>query len=446
MNAMRVATCAARAAISVSALCLGFAVCTPAPGAALEGVIEIRSSPQAVPDATLEHLLGSQGRSAEVIALGETVHGSAGFLQFQTRLIRHLVERQGMRLLVWETGVERSRRLADWLHRCRAGAPGSVPIDVLYMPTRADLPLFEWLCAYNRAHPSDPVHFRGMDVWDRTWEHFAMIRNARKSDLAPRLVETISSRCPLSEAMSWAEVEAVLEQVSIAGGFRPEAGFRACREALTSLVEVARLRGIAQRDAGLPTARDAFEVALAASTLSGWLGFYNDFWTDDIRSWNARDAAQGRNLDLVMLMHGQPRALLSAHTSHVSHGRSPADWWGYGDLKSGMHFHAAQTGRTVFAIAFTGYEVSGTQGNWSLPVAANSIDRTLHAAGYTFAFLSARAPFLSRHRTWWIQNGNHPGRYESGVEIVPPDHFDAFVFFANSHLDEALPARPMWRP
>jgi hypothetical protein len=45
-----------------------------------------------------------------------------------------------------------------------------------------------------------------------------------------------------------------------------------------------------------------------------------------------------------------------------------------------------------------------------------------------------------------MQNGNFPGRYESGVEIVPPDHFDAFVFFASSHLDEALPARPMWRP
>lgn len=446
MSMGRVSRIASRTAMCVSALCLWIAVVAPTPGAVLEGVTEIRFSPRSVPDAELERLLGPRGRRADVVALGETVHGSAAFLQFQARLVRHLVERQGMRLLVWETGVERSRRLADWLQRCRVGDQAAMPFDVLYMPTRADLPLFEWLCAYNRANANDPVHFRGMDVWDRTWEHFAAIRNASGSGLAPRFVEAIANVCPLHDATSWAEVDAVLDEVSIAGGFRPEAGFRACREALVSLLDEARRIGVARRDAGVATARDAFEVALSASTLLGWLGFYHDFWTDDIRSWNARDAAQGRNLDLVMQMHAQTRAVLSAHTSHVSHGRSPADWWGYGDLKSGVHFHAAQTGRSVFNIAFTGYEVSGTQGHWSVPVAPNSLDRTLHAAGHRFAYLSARAPFLARHRAWWIQNGNFPGRYESGVEIVPPDHFDAFVFFARSHLDEALPARPMWRP
>ncbi len=241
-------------------------------------------------------------------------------------------------------------------------------------------------------------------------------------------------------------MEAVLDEVQIAGEFRPQADYRRCRAALTDLMSEARRVGTQRLAAGSATAREVFEVALSASTLLGWLGFYNDFWTDDIRSWNERDTAQGRNLDLIMLMHGQSRAILSAHTSHVSHGRSPADWWGYGDLKSGVYFFTAQTGRRVFNIAFTGYEVSGTQGAWSLPVAPNSLDRTLQAAGHVLAYFSSKAPFLSRHRTWWMQNGNFPGRYESGVEIVPSDHFDAFVFFGSSHLDEALPARPMWRP
>jgi hypothetical protein len=313
------------------------------------------------------------------------------------------------------------------------------------MPTRADRPLFEWLCTYNRAHPDDPVRFRGMDVWDRTWEHFEALRHPAYATRFAALLATVARTCVLHGAASWAAVETVLDAVQVAGRFA-QPDDRSCREALRSLMNEARAAGLEGREAGDASAPQAFEVALAASTLLGWIGFYNDFWTDDQRSWNERDAAQGRNLDLIMLMHGAPRAILAAHTSHVSHGRSAADWWGYGDLKSGVYFHATQTGRRIFSIAFTGYDVSGTQGAWSLPVAPNSLDRALHAAGHRFAYVPAQAPFLRRHRTWWMQNGNFPGPYESGVEIVPADHFDAFVFFASSHLDEALPAPPMWRP
>lgn len=423
------------------------AVAGNAVAASLAGAVEIRHRPEEVPDALLERLLGEDARRADVVAIGETVHGSAGFLRVQTRLIRHLVERQGMRLLVWETGVLRGAALAAWLQACTSGIKSPVPIDVLYLPSRADLPLFEWLCAFNAGHPGDPVRFQGSDIWDRTWAHFSRVQSlGMKAGLDAAALETVARACPLSAAVAWPEVEAVLDAAQMAGGFQPQASYRACRQALTALMQEGRRRGIEQRDAGRDAAQTAFEAALSASTLHGWLGFYNEFWTDDIRSWNERDAAQGRNLELIMLMHGRSRAVLAAHTSHVSHNRSPADWWGYGDLKSGVYFYQAQTGRRVFSVALTGYEVSGTQGAWSLPVAGNSLDRVLHAAGHEFAFLAAGAPFLARHPRWWIQNGNFPGRYESGVEIVPRDHFDAFVFLARSHLDEPLPAPPMWRP
>jgi hypothetical protein len=129
----------------------------------------------------------------------------------------------------------------------------------------------------------------------------------------------------------------------------------------------------------------------------------------------------------------------------VSHNRSPADWWGFGDLKSGVHFFQALAGRKVFTIALTGYRVSGTQGEWLLPTAVNSLDRTLHAAGHAFAFFASDAPFLRTHPRWWLQNGNAAG-VENGIELVPKDHFDAVFFLAESLLDRALPARPMWQP
>ena len=104
------------------------------------------------------------------------------------------------------------------------------------------------------------------------------------------------------------------------------------------------------------------------------------------------------------------------------------------------------TRKKVFNIALTAHEASGAQGEWSLPTAGNSLDKKLTDAGHVFSFFASNAAFLSEHKKWWMQNQNYPGTYESGVELVPPDHFDAFFFFKRSHLDKALPARPMWQP
>jgi erythromycin esterase-like protein len=178
----------------------------------------------------------------------------------------------------------------------------------------------------------------------------------------------------------------------------------------------------------------------------GWLGFYHYEQSDDILSWNERDQAQGRNLMLVMEKHNATQAILSAHTSHVSHNRSRADWWGYGDLKSGVYYFTELTRKKVFNIALTAYSAAGTQGDWSLPVARNSVDKKLFDAGHTFSYFASNAAFLSEHAKWWMQNQNFPGPHESGVEITPRDHFDAFIFFDQSPLDKALPQRPMWQP
>src|SRR5262245_29650385 len=130
---------------------------------------------------------------------------------------------------------------------------------------------------------------------------------------------------------------------------------------------------------------------------------------------------------LLMEQHGADRAVLSAHTSHVAHNRSRADWWGYGDLKSGVFFFTAMTRKKVFNIALTAYHATGTQGEWMLPAAGNSVDRKLRDSGHAFAFFLSNAAFLSEYPRWWLQNGNAVG-FENGIELVPGDHFDAFVF------------------
>jgi erythromycin esterase-like protein len=413
---------------------------------ALPGVIELKTAPEQIADAELAKLLGARIAAADIVALGETVHGSSGFLRIQTRLIRYLVVNHSFRLIVWENPTLRSTELARWLSSCTK-ATSAPPIDVLYMPTSSDLPLFEWMCDFNRSHPGDPIIFRGMDVWDRPWEHYSRIQalGARASADAAAL-KTIATSCPAHEASSWDDIHAILAPAQSDRTVFAAAELDKCRGSLITLLTAAEKTGTERKKKGDPAFEGAFELALSASTVLGWLEFYHYNWADDIQSWNGRDRAQGRNLKLLVEKHGAARAIVSAHTSHVSHNRSRADWWGFGDIKSGISFFTAMTRKKVFNVAFTGYETSGTQGEWSLPIAGNSLDKKLHDAGHTFSFFFSDAAFLKESARWWIQNQNYPGPFESGVELILQDHFDAFFFFDKSHLDKALPAKPMWEP
>ena len=423
----------------------GFFLSTSVCGA-LPGVTELAGPPEKLPDAPLDSLLRPRVAGADVIAIGETIHGSSGFLRVQARLIQHLVTRHGLRLIVGETAVLRSLELTRWVAACTTTRT-PVPIGALYGPTASDLPLWEWICDYNRAHPADPIAFRGMDVWDRPWEHYSRIESlGGRAGIESRLLAGARESCPARRASSWNEVSGVQVDLARDRQYLPAAAYERCRAALTAILESARRAGLAKGKTDAGSADDAFELALSASTVLGWLGYYDQLYRDDILSWNERDRAQARNLALIMEKHGAARAILAAHSSHVSHNRSPADWWGYGDLKSGVHFFSALTGKRVFNIALTAYRASGTQGEFMLPSARNSMDRKLHDAGHAFSLFFSDAGFLAEHPRWWMQNGNNADKFENGVEIVPKDHFDAFIFLDQSLLDKELPAPDTWQP
>jgi len=53
--------------------------------AALPGVTEFKMAPEKIPDAELSELLRERVAGADVIAIGETVHGSSALLKLQAR-------------------------------------------------------------------------------------------------------------------------------------------------------------------------------------------------------------------------------------------------------------------------------------------------------------------------------------------------------------------------
>lgn len=236
--------------------------------ASLPGAVELSSSPANLSDAELAPLLNPLAQNSDVIAIGESVHGSAGFIEMQARMIRFFVEKHGLRLITWENPSIRSLELSAWVDSCRT-RKSAPPIDVLYQPIHTDVPFFEWICEFNFNNASDPIVWRGMDIWDRGWEHFDRIESADRSiGLNAQLISSIFMDCPLSRLRNWNDINAVLRQVRVDKQFLPADGFLRCMNGLQSVRSEARLIAALEKSK-TPRFIDALNVAISASTLEG---------------------------------------------------------------------------------------------------------------------------------------------------------------------------------
>ncbi len=414
----------------------------------LDGFVPLSETPSAITDVELASW-SSEIPAQGVVALGESVHGSEPFLKLQARLIRYLVENRGFRVVIWENALHRSRELQTYLSSCRSRM-SVPPIDTLYMPTQADIEFFSWACAFNLAHPGDPIVFRGMDIWDRPWSHFSdlIALNAELGLGASVTLDDAKRVCPIVGADNWTATRPTFAKLNTDKQFLPAADFLTCLERLNEFDR--QLRDLINRSVVSPYAKKrAYSGRLNVSTLIGWLKYYDIVRTSSANAWNERDQAQARNIKFILEQESVTKAVLIAHTSHTSHGRSDADWWGLGlgAIQSGVHYLETIQGIPVKNYALTGYEVSGTQGEFLKPTAPDSLDLYLHDQGVRAGYVPSSAAFLSRYSKWWFQNENVAGPFENGVYVTLADHFDGYFFFDTSLLGlKAEPWRDIWKP
>lgn len=137
----------------------GFIVALAATAAAAlpDGVYPLRGLDDL---AAFDRVLGD----AKVVALGETRHTSEGFYAAKARLIRHLVEERGFRVLAIENPW-------IWTEKTAAYVKGEdVSLDDalsgLYGVWRAESvrDLLVWLRQRNERNPADPVRVFGFDI------------------------------------------------------------------------------------------------------------------------------------------------------------------------------------------------------------------------------------------------------------------------------------------
>lgn len=133
---------------------------------------------------------------AVVVGTGEATHGSHDFLAVKDRVFRYLVERRGFRTFALETAWSTGARLDDYVVHGEGDPRRIMREDFQYTyvlnNTAENLALVEWMRAYNREHPEDPVRFMGDDwgytgpeLYDRVTGYVARVRPG----LLPRFEE-----------------------------------------------------------------------------------------------------------------------------------------------------------------------------------------------------------------------------------------------------------------
>lgn len=198
--------------------------------------------------------------SADVVGLGEWSHGSREQFLIKHRMVRFLVERMGFRTVAFEVdfahGIDIDRYVL-----AGEGDPAAL-VRGMSSPlwaTQEILDLIEWIAAYNRDHPADPVRFFGADLlWLRESSFEAI--TAEVQDAAPELL---------------AELEAHLDPIRPQGPEDIRNYQKKSDEEQQVLIEHARAALDLVQD--LPPAASETERAVAeqhARTVLGWYEYY----------------------------------------------------------------------------------------------------------------------------------------------------------------------------
>ncbi|MFC9684512.1 erythromycin esterase family protein [Streptomyces sp. NPDC056948] len=184
-------------------LCASVPAVAAAPGTAADPVVPVLervASPlrTAEPGGDAGDLrpVGRAVGGAVVVGMGEATHGSHEFLTVKDRVFRYLVESRGFRTFALETAWSTGVLLDDYVVHGKGDPRRIMREDFQYTyalnNTAENLALVEWMRAYNREHPEDPVRFMGDDwgytgpeLYDRVTDYVARVR----PDLVPRFEE-----------------------------------------------------------------------------------------------------------------------------------------------------------------------------------------------------------------------------------------------------------------
>jgi erythromycin esterase len=365
---------------------------------------------------------------ARILALGESVHTSGGYAEVKARIVRHLIEEQGFRVLALETPRADARAIGDYLASCEGSLHAAMNAIFWIFADEHMESLLEWICAFNRAHPGDPVAFIGFDI-QQPWHD------------GPALVEFLDA-LPLPGAKELAQPIAGCDGVDAAsadayygaGGFEqpitPDqyADCAGATSAIESFFETHA--GAIELEVG---SRALSLARLALVGLSAWEDSKYFLAFDPAAAHQARDSAMATVLlETLSLDHPESRAVMWAHNFHVRHSSESSVSYPMGVSSTGTKLRQ-ELGSKFRAL---GLLSSLTETNWpavtcgKLPgPGPNDLESVLEQVGPQALFVDLADPELTLVRPGESYGF---GLNAGGDVAVPGEQFQGLIWLAES--------------
>ncbi len=373
--------------------------------------------------------------SAQVVALGESVHTSGGYYEAKDRLFRYLVQEHGFRVYAFESPWEDAELVANYVQSCIQGQPSDTARNVIVRglfgvwASEETMQLVEWMCSYNQENPNDPVSFFGFDI-QQPWQDgpalFDFLRQAAPMDAEPLItqVSICNGATSGSQAAYYQDFE-TNRQVSVEDNL-------ACEMALSATEQY-----FTDNEAALIAATSADELEWARIRLVGlrsWQGQIFLFEQDPPASLEARDEGMAYAFERIgALRYPGQRMVIWAHNTHIAQQQNLIEGYYSGGKSMGTFLKETLMDDYV-AVGLIGYEVSiewPGVGQGPIPPTNNgsSAEVLLHNLEQPFLLVDLQDNAL-------FEQGQS---YELGQErMVPQEQFRAMLF-----LDRSPPMRPL---
>ena len=245
---------------------------------------------------------------AQVVALGESTHGTSEFFRLKHRVLEYLVREYGFRMFAIEDQQLVMEQVNTYVH----GGPGTVEDAMRGMfgvwHTTEVRDLIKWMRTYNAEHPGDPVEFVGFDMQNPTLPIDSLYAFARRYE--PSLYPTLAH---LLDDYREAWRRSTYPQYMVTDSIHHR--WADAAEAAWHLVEARRDAWL--RRAGSAADSSAVEWAVQNARVAAQAGRFNFNYQPD------RDSSMAANLAWHLERRGPgTRAVVWAHDAHISKGRA----------------------------------------------------------------------------------------------------------------------------
>jgi erythromycin esterase len=242
---------------------------------------------------------------AQVVGLGETFHTSGGYYTMKHRVFRFLVEEMGFRAFGFENPWWHAERTGRYVATCQGTAADAMRGLFGVWQSQETADLLEWMCAWNQAHPNDPLTFFGFDIQQPEADGPLLIDFLRGQGLAeddPRILGI--RQCDSVETSVWPDPV-------------PDSTHQACLQALDLVDQL--LLELDPSEAVQTSRADVEWAKISALSLRAWEDEAYYEVRDPVRSYESRDRGMATTFQRIRkLKAGSARTAIWAHNSHIA--------------------------------------------------------------------------------------------------------------------------------